>query len=343
MSDISIAIAPVSTDNPCGENIYEDRDLGGSRLQPLVDSACGAGRVGAVEGQRRDTEGPTGVAAWRKVEEIAYETFRETKHLELGWYFLLSQAHLRGLQGMADGIDVMAQLLSRYRDNLYPAEADNDHEFRRTILDRLNDSVLIAAVDGVRITDGRGGTHHTLSEYRRSMLGEGLDPKEIEQGYAETVKEKPGFYDQLGSACGGLRESISRLRSVVSEAFESYEPPLASLEQRIRELEAVVSAFGGVPLTASPAESDASNPGSAGNKASAQVMGAESLSSREDVVKILSKLIQFYQRTEPTSPVPILLERASRVAMMDFKEIVREFNLSGSPSIQDVLGWHDDS
>ena len=182
-----------------------------------------------------------------------------------------------------------------------------------------------------------------LSDYRRSMLGEGIDPKEIEQGYAETVKEKPGFYDQLGADCAALRDSIGRFRGVVSEAFESYEAPLTPLEQRIGEIEAVVAVFGGSAGSVTPSEPGASASEPTGAKSTAQMLAGESLASRENVVRILSKLIQFYQRTEPTSPVPAMLERASRVAMMDFKEIVREFNLSGNPSIQDVLGWREDS
>ena len=65
----------------------------------------------------------------------------------------------------------------------------------------------------------------------------------------------------------------------------------------------------------------------------------DQINSREDVVKTLAKIILFYTKNEPTSPVPIMLERAQRVATMDFKQIVQEFNLTATPSIQEVLGW----
>ena len=60
------------------------------------------------------------------------------------------------------------------------------------------------------------------------------------------------------------------------------------------------------------------------------------------MVKALEKLILYYTRNEPASPVPALLERAQRVATMNFREIVREFKLSATPSIHEVLGWQED-
>jgi predicted component of type VI protein secretion system len=172
-------------------------------------------------------------------------------------------------------------------------------------------------------------------------MGDGVDFKEIEQGYAETVKERPNYYQQLAERCGALRESISRFARVVSDCFQSYEAPLKPLESRIAELESVAAHFGAVGGVAGTDISQSAE-GGVGGASSAVASGTEGLSSREDVVRMLQKIVQFYQRTEPTSPVPLMLERAQRVAMMDFKEIVKEFNLSGNPSIQDVLGWRED-
>lgn len=339
MSDIGQAIAPVSQESPCGPNVYEDQDIGGARLQPLVDSALGSGRMGAVDGERRESDSPSGIAAWRKIEEIAYQTFRETKHLELAWYFLLCQGHLRGLEGLADGFDVMSQLLSRYPQDLHPAEPDDDYEWRRVVLDRLTDPALLLALDAVPVAEGRVSGSFNLAAYRKSVSGEGVDFREIEQGYAETVKERPTYYQQLADHCAALRESITRLSKVVAESFQSYEAPVKPLESRLAELESVAGNFGAVPAAAAT-EGEVST-GAA--KPASAAAGPEGISSREDVVRMLNRIVQFYQRTEPTSPVPLMLERAQRVAMMDFKEIVKEFNLSGSPSIQDVLGWRDEN
>jgi type VI secretion system protein ImpA len=337
MNDISMVIAPVSEASPCGPNVYEDQGIDGA-LQRLVEAAMGGAQVSAVEGERKEGGAPNGLAAWREVEAVSLETFRETKHLELAWYFFLSQGYLRGLEGLTDGLDIMSQLLSRFAVDLHPAEPDDDFNFRKRVLDRLTEKAVVLALDQVRITEGRQTGSYTFSDYRKARAGTGPDPKLIEQGFADTIKERPSYYDEILRQAAELRGALERLEKAAGYSFESYTVPLAPLKQSLSELEAAVSAFGG-PLPEA-GESPAADSAAGGTPGAAR--SADGLASREDVVRLLGRIIQFYQKFEPTSPVPIMLERAQRVATMDFKEIVREFNLSGSPSIQDVLGWKND-
>jgi type VI secretion system protein ImpA len=46
--------------------------------------------------------------------------------------------------------------------------------------------------------------------------------------------------------------------------------------------------------------------------------------SREDVLAALDKICQYYDRWEPSSPLPLLLRRAKRLASKSFLEIVRD-------------------
>ena len=39
--------------------------------------------------------------------------------------------------------------------------------------------------------------------------------------------------------------------------------------------------------------------------------------SREDVIKVLNKICDFYAKAEPSSPVPLVLKRAARLVDMD--------------------------
>ena len=48
------------------------------------------------------------------------------------------------------------------------------------------------------------------------------------------------------------------------------------------------------------------------------------LQSREDVMRILDKLCEYYARVEPSSPVPLLLLRAKKLVPMNFMEIVKD-------------------
>ncbi len=331
-----MALAPISPDTPCGDDTFDNIS---GLLDKLASAGMGEESMSAVEGEKRDSSGPTGMAAWRELDGMVLEAFGETKHLELVWYLLVAQAHLRGLGGLTDGLDVINNLLGNFWEQVYPTEPEDDHEYRRLALDRLGEQAVLAAVDEVRVVEGRQTGAFTLGDFRKSHDGKGADTKLIEQGFAETVKDKPTYYDDLAVQANETRGAIARLEESVAERFSSYQVPLGPLKKRLGELEAAISGFSGVPLMESvQGGQGAGAPGGGGPAPKA----ADALNSREDVVRVLAKIIQFYQKNEPTSPVPILLERAQRVATMDFKEIVKEFNLSGSPSIQEVLGWKDD-
>jgi type VI secretion system protein ImpA len=46
------------------------------------------------------------------------------------------------------------------------------------------------------------------------------------------------------------------------------------------------------------------------------------VASRDDVIRMIDKILAYYQRYEPSSPVPMLLERAKRLAPMNFMEVM---------------------
>ena len=48
------------------------------------------------------------------------------------------------------------------------------------------------------------------------------------------------------------------------------------------------------------------------------------IASRDDVVKMLDKIIQYYERYEPASPVPIFMNRAKRLVTMSFADLIKD-------------------
>lgn len=60
--------------------------------------------------------------------------------------------------------------------------------------------------------------------------------------------------------------------------------------------------------------------------------------SREEVVQMLEKICQFYERTEPSSPLPMLLRRAQRLAGKNFIEIVRDLSPDALNALKIIAG-----
>jgi len=88
----------------------------------------------------------------------------------------------------------------------------------------------------------------------------------------------------------------------------------------------------------SPAEeesmetSDRSSGGSSSRGISGEVR------SRDEVVKALDKICDYYEKHEPSSPIPLLLRRAQKLSTMNFLEIIRELAPTGLDEAQRAGG-----
>jgi type VI secretion system protein ImpA len=65
------------------------------------------------------------------------------------------------------------------------------------------------------------------------------------------------------------------------------------------------------------------------------------INSRDDVISALERINQYYRKNEPSSPIPLLLDRAKRLVKMDFYEIVQDLAPNGMSQF-DFL-WKDEN
>ncbi|TIS46906.1 type VI secretion system protein TssA [Mesorhizobium sp.] len=65
------------------------------------------------------------------------------------------------------------------------------------------------------------------------------------------------------------------------------------------------------------------------------------ITSRDDVVKCLDLVVAFYDRTEPSSPIPHLARRVRRMVHMDFVELMEDLAPSGLKEFRQLAGVPD--
>ena len=63
--------------------------------------------------------------------------------------------------------------------------------------------------------------------------------------------------------------------------------------------------------------------------------------TREDVMKALDKICEYYARHEPASPVPLMAQRCKKLVTMSFIEILNEMAPDGVKQAQLVVGKAD--
>ena len=62
------------------------------------------------------------------------------------------------------------------------------------------------------------------------------------------------------------------------------------------------------------------------------------IANRADVVRMLDKLIKYYHETEPSSPLPMLLERARRLVPKNCFEIMEDLAPDGMSQLMVIKG-----
>jgi len=66
------------------------------------------------------------------------------------------------------------------------------------------------------------------------------------------------------------------------------------------------------------------------------------INSREDVLRSLDRLLAYYSRHEPSSPLPVLLNRAKHLVNADFAAIVRNLIPDGMSQFENLRGPESD-
>ncbi len=74
-----------------------------------------------------------------------------------------------------------------------------------------------------------------------------------------------------------------------------------------------------------------------GAQASAQSL-PNAINNQEDVIRVLDMACEYFKRHEPSSPVPLLLQRAKRLVAKDFLEILRDLTPAGVTQAEEISG-----
>jgi type VI secretion system protein ImpA len=332
LANIESLLQPVSADAPCGADLeYDPAYLELERLSQ-----------GKPEQQMGSTVVPAQDPDWKEVANRCVELFAKTKDLRIAIRLTRALLQTEGLLGLADGLAVTRGVVERFWDGFYPKldpEDDNDPTFRVNTLNGLCDSTDF--VDRIRIIPIVAARSFGRFSLRDIAISTGEIPPP-----AGTEAPKPAAIDgaftecplpELQATTDAVRASIASL--VAIEAFVGEKvgaasgPNFSKMTDVLRSAEKLLSGHlsrRGVPA---PGEGDAAAAGGEAGSAAGTSGGGPSMTgeinSREDVIRVLDKICQYYERTEPSSPIPILLKRSKRLVSASFLDILKDIAPDG--------------
>jgi type VI secretion system protein ImpA len=345
--DIAALLAPVSDEAPCGEAVEYDPQF--NELETLAR--------GTPEQEVGDTIIPAEEPDWREVARIAQELAARSKDLRVALYLLRAELKLSGMPGLAQGLELIKGYLEQYWPGVHPQldpEDDNDPSARVNALVSLCDPELM--LRSVRTTPLTQSRQFGRVTYRDHAIATGLlpmptpkpgqeeekipDSSAIDAGFADTAVET---LQGTQAAVDGALENLDGIEAALSGVLGSVSgPDLEPLRKLLREIKGLVDhqvALRGSGEEAASEEAAAAGGGAMATSAASGGSGASGvIRGRSDVALLLDKICRYYAEHEPSSPVPLLLERAKRLVTMNFLEILNDLTPDGVQQFGVIAG-----
>ncbi|MFH1797131.1 MAG: type VI secretion system protein TssA [Pseudomonadota bacterium] len=374
MIELAQWLAPLDGENPSGEDLRNDARF--HDLERILEPQV---KVVYDDRNRPTTQVSTPID-WSTVLARAAELRTHGRDLRLLVVVTRALANEDGLGGLAEGLTLIAKSFEAYWDNMHPmlrGGPPRDAALRRInalldlqngqsgVLSDLRQRTMFAS-PGIGAITGRDLEQACLDD--RAMLQEaasGLNAAEkavlskaheqliarVRTATAALADRSAADLSAIVEAARAARSAMNALDAVVNARLETVGPAipelsrfidrvLASLErtQPARVIAEQAAPQGATAFAAPPQ----TNGHAADSIASISVTGLpDRITSRDDVVKCLDLVVAFYDRTEPSSPIPHLARRVRRMVHMDFVELMEDLAPSGLKEFRLLAGTPD--
>lgn len=297
-------LQPITPDQPCGQNL-EDTPLLAS-----FDAFRLFGQAAPFD--------PT--PEWAEIRDTATEALGKSKDLRLLAHLGTALLRTDGLPAFAQTLTIASEWLTNYWGQVYPL-VDEDAILRRNALNCFADQM--AVVDGLRRVPLVNGGQHGRFSLRDLDIASGQVPP--------SATDKPVDEAQIHAAFASVPlEELTRTQQCAAGALAT----LKQIDATMRETAGTNAAPTFDPLSAQLTKIDrtlraqlAARPDGTGGEGVEPGVGTAAVGairSRQDAIRALDAVAQFFRQTEPSSPIPLVVDRAKRLVSKDFLEVLKE-------------------
>jgi type VI secretion system protein ImpA len=338
--DLDGLLSAISADAPCGDNLEYDAAF--VELDRLLQ--------GKPEVQYGDTIVAAEPPDWKQIRKLALELFGRTRDLRIAVHLARALIHTDGFAGFSDGLRLAEGLIARLWQPVHPQldpDDDNDPTMRVNALATLCDkATFLRELRESPLVSSRVHGRFALRDLELAHDEIPLPPGAVKPSSA-TIEA--AFMDvelaELQATAGALDVALAAAGAIESELtaqvgagravdFSELSRLLARLRGVVNERVAKRGGTVGSDEAAAPVDvaADGAPAPVVLQRVAGEVLG------REDVVRMLDKICEYYDRAEPGSPVPLLLKRAKRLVPMSFMDILRDLAPEGLPPVEKIRG-----
>lgn len=322
--DAHVLLEPIGSDQPCGQN---PDDTGGLvafdalRLfgQPRSPEA-------APDADDADKEAAKSKAPidWARIRNDALESLAKGKDLRLLAYLGTAVLRTDGLTAFTQTLTTASQWLEQYWAQVYPP-LDEDAIGRRNALNCFADPMAVGdRIWRLPLVTSRQHGRFSLRdiEIARGQTPPGpLEAKPDEAAIRMAFKEVP--LEEVTAVDRGVADGIAALNAIEgrmrSEGGPDVAPDFGPLLTQFAKLAKIYR-----EELASRGDGTTGAASADGQPAAGQSGFGGAINSRQDAIRALDAVADYFRRSEPSSPIPLFVDRAKRLVAKDFLEVLAD-------------------
>ena len=330
--DIDSLLHGVTSGEPCGADLEYDPAF--LELELLVK--------GKPEVQYGATISAAVPPDWKSAKSMALQLFGRTVDLRVA--VILAQALLSvdGIPGFAAGLQVIESILAQYWDGLHPRldpDDDDDPALRVNTLAPLCDSSsVLHELHNATLVASRAYGRVSLRDVDLSS-GELEPPEGDERPVLASIEAAfldvdPGELETMDQALSDAYQSSIHIEQILTDKVgAAHALDMSALSRLLKRAgDCVHARFGSRTGAAASESADADVDASADVSIPAQprvLASRGGVLSRDDLLAMIDEICTYYAQYEPSSPVPLLLQRARRLVNKSFVEILEDLAPDG--------------
>ena len=335
MKSLEQLLAPVSSDAPCGEDLDESVEFDTLRAAFDENFPIDSGVSRLSEGE----PGPPPVD-WRELFDQIEQLCGRTKDLWLA----VSYARCGFVRGdpdiVAQGLEFTARLLEEQWDHVHPVIDDPNGRVRAPIFEDLarRGAFAMPFLELPLVIGSR-------SSLRAGQLLDAHENGGASDSFVEVRMTLDQLDDEAKAATAeqlrAMLDCFARIEAVLREREAPGRPDFTTARDTIMAVEEAYLALAGLGA-AEPSDDDDGEAASEGDPG-AEVSGGGgpafggAVKSREDVIRALGAIEQYYTRTEPGHPLRLAVGRLRAWVNMDFIAILEDIAPRSLDEVKSVL------
>jgi type VI secretion system protein ImpA len=311
--DLDKLLAPVDGDAPAGPDLAYDPQR--HQIEQAFDTSVSIDASGVAETPSE--------ADWRPIIGAIADQLVRTKDVWLPVYLCRAGARAGQLETVETGARALAGLLETFWEQAHPRLEDYGYLGRKGACDTLASfREFVGPLSRTALVE-----HSRLGRFTAEDLIRFHRGGESEDGYGP-------FRTALAEGTlEGLTDAARRIEAI-QDAFRRADTLLmthagpeggtnfAPVYDCLSAIAAAIHAF--LPRQETVAQDSGDERDTEPATSSMNALGAGTVGSREDVIRLLDLVVEYYRRSEPASPVPMLLERAKLWVSLDFMAVLQD-------------------